>query len=1185
MADYYVKGQMTLETGSFINSAKAASDSLNKINGASKNAEAGMNLLNGVMRKLTVGALAGFIVKLGRDSVQAAQTAGAAQARLTNLLKITTGATDAQIATLNQQASALENMTVVAKDNITVVQSQLATFDLGSKAIATLTPAILDYVVAEKGAAASADEYKQMTNGLALALNGQFGALTRVGFVMDKATKNAIAHGTEMERANAIVQVLNSTYKDFAKNAGDTAAGAQQKLHIQVNNLKQSFGEALLPTITKVQSTMATGLLPAINKLMDKIKDGSSIQKLISFFGSLVKNLWDFGSAVAQIAGPILVNILVPAFLAVGAAIVGVIRVLGAIGSFMKSHIEAFQVAAQVIVAVAAGYGAYRLAVLASLAVTKLHTAWTMATTKATAAFTVAQKMLNATMAFNPVALIVGALVALVAGFVVAWNHSEAFRKVVIAIGKAGVIAFGYVVEWIGKLAVAAMKVSTGPLTLLLKGLALLHVPGAKEALNGITTAIDKVGTFFEDAAKKVKSYADTLDALANKKISLPSIKFGGGTSSTTPTLPDLSGLDPGSTVAAADAKAQALKDKIAGLQADLKDTVQGYNDFINNDFAAGFVNGATTARDTLLKGLDELKKVFDAQQKIFEAQGNKAGLAKIASEWNAINNYVRSRIAEAMAVAQELEDVTKKLDDAYQQMKEAVAARTEGAKAFAEMIRTPFGEPSEITKAMASGTATVDGIISMYDKMREAIDKRFTGIGGTKKDELISLLTDQTAKLVALAKRRDAAAKALDEAQQHLDKVLQEQATFKSNITDSIKSFGTALADLSKANTDYTIKVIKTSTGLVITQMAQGKSGVETIVDKLKASLATIQQFTTNIQILLTKGFNKEYVKQLLEAGPDAAGATAALLAQSGSDTVNTVNDLYDQINKASEQFGTQMSDTFYGNSVSMAQAMVNGAQSEYDNIMNEMKSIAKGITDALTPLGDVGTNVGEDLIQKMIDALEKRKAELIAQANAIAAAVAAAMAAATAAIGVGGVSSSITVNPGGTTPTTTAPVVEPPVIDDTSGIEKALTDAGNAAAEAVVVPPAPTVTAAATATKYVVKAGDTLSAIAKAQGTTLSAILAANPKFTEVAKYQGGNMIWSGTTVNIPTAPAVVSSPAYPSYSGVNTNTIAGITAASGNTTIESGAITVNLGSNIPANDVEPVMTRALLNALSAR
>jgi LysM repeat protein len=54
-------------------------------------------------------------------------------------------------------------------------------------------------------------------------------------------------------------------------------------------------------------------------------------------------------------------------------------------------------------------------------------------------------------------------------------------------------------------------------------------------------------------------------------------------------------------------------------------------------------------------------------------------------------------------------------------------------------------------------------------------------------------------------------------------------------------------------------------------------------------------------------------------------------------------------------------------------------------------------------------------------------------------------------------------------------------------------------------------------TTAKYVVKPGDTLSAIAKANDISLKKLLADNPKFTEVDKYKGGNMIWAGTTVNI--------------------------------------------------------------------
>jgi len=175
--------------------------------------------------------------------------AQAQQQRLANLVKVTVGATDAQIQSLNDQAQALQDIGVVNKENITQTQSQLATFNLQIDTIKALTPAILDYVTAEKGAAASADEFKSMTNGLAQALNGNFASLTKVGFVLDETTKKTIKNGTEAERAAALVAVLDSTYKDFNKNLALTDAGQMQILANAADDAAENIGTSLIDAL------------------------------------------------------------------------------------------------------------------------------------------------------------------------------------------------------------------------------------------------------------------------------------------------------------------------------------------------------------------------------------------------------------------------------------------------------------------------------------------------------------------------------------------------------------------------------------------------------------------------------------------------------------------------------------------------------------------------------------------------------------------------------------------------------------------------------------------------------------------------------------------------------------------------------------------------------------------------
>jgi hypothetical protein len=222
-------------------------------NKAFKQAETSTDKLIRGVRKLAAATGLAFgtaqIIAFGKASVKAALDAQAQQQRLANLVKVTVGASDAQIQSLNDQAQALQDIGVVNKENITQTQSQLATFNLQIDTIKALTPAILDYVTAEKGAAASADEFKSMTNGLAQALNGNFASLTKVGFVLDETTKKTIKNGTEAERAAALVAVLDSTYKDFNKNLALTDAGQMQILANAADDAAENIGVGLIDAL------------------------------------------------------------------------------------------------------------------------------------------------------------------------------------------------------------------------------------------------------------------------------------------------------------------------------------------------------------------------------------------------------------------------------------------------------------------------------------------------------------------------------------------------------------------------------------------------------------------------------------------------------------------------------------------------------------------------------------------------------------------------------------------------------------------------------------------------------------------------------------------------------------------------------------------------------------------------
>jgi hypothetical protein len=219
---------------------------------------------------LAAGALA---VKIGKDGIQAAIKAQAEQNRLEQILLNTNGASKEQVAVLVEQAKALEQLGVVSAGNVSVVQSQLATFDLQASTIQTLTPAILDYVTAEKGATAASSDFKSMTNGLAQALNGNFASLTASGFVLDENTKNLIKNGTEQERSAALLDVLNSTYKDFNQNLRNTPEGKIQALQNSFDGILETIGFALLPVFEDLVRMFQDELVPAFERFVATNKD------------------------------------------------------------------------------------------------------------------------------------------------------------------------------------------------------------------------------------------------------------------------------------------------------------------------------------------------------------------------------------------------------------------------------------------------------------------------------------------------------------------------------------------------------------------------------------------------------------------------------------------------------------------------------------------------------------------------------------------------------------------------------------------------------------------------------------------------------------------------------------------------------------------------------------------------
>lgn len=103
------------------------------------------------------------------------------------------------------------------------------------------------------------------------------------------------------------------------------------------------------------------------------------------------------------------------------------------------------------LIATAAQWVALKVAMIANLVIMN-------AIKVATAAWTAVQWLLNAALDASPIGLVVIAVVALIAGIILLWKHSETFRTIVIAVWNAIKTAALAVVNWFIKYVVPAIK-------------------------------------------------------------------------------------------------------------------------------------------------------------------------------------------------------------------------------------------------------------------------------------------------------------------------------------------------------------------------------------------------------------------------------------------------------------------------------------------------------------------------------------------------------------------------------------------------------------------------------------------------------------------------------------------------------------------------------------------------------
>lgn len=311
---------------------------------------------------------------------------------------------------------------------------------------------------------------EEAIEAIGAALRGEAEPIRRFGVLLDdaslraeamrqgliKSTNEALTPQQKVLASSALIMRQTADAQgDFQRTSGGLA-NQQRILRASVTDLVTSLGAGLLPTVNSG--------IKFVNRFIGQIRDGEGaggrFAAVARQIGGAVKGfVADFraGEGAAGTLKAVLVGIggAVAAFVgdfvkgqgaagALRSVLTGLGSAVGGVASAIAGSRTALAVLAGTVTAAVVAWKAYQAAQAVSLFWLKLHTVGTIQHTvvsKAAAAaarvWAAGQWVLNAAMAANPFTLVVIAVVALVAAFVIAWRKSETFRAVIIGVFNA----------------------------------------------------------------------------------------------------------------------------------------------------------------------------------------------------------------------------------------------------------------------------------------------------------------------------------------------------------------------------------------------------------------------------------------------------------------------------------------------------------------------------------------------------------------------------------------------------------------------------------------------------------------------------------------------------------------------------------------------------------------------------
>ena len=274
----------------------------------------GMMKAGAIATAVSVPIIAGI-----KKAMDAYQVQNAAETKLTEIYKTRMGATKKAAAETIKLAGALQKEGVVGDEVALSGAQQLATFAKYPSTVNSLMPAMENLLVQQKGLNGTAQDATQIANLMGKVMNGQVGALKRVGISFTEGQEKVLKYGTETEKAAMLSKVITQNVGNMNKAMLATPEGKIQQMKNSLGDLAESLGAAVAPAIASIAQYISANVIPKVERLLNFMQANPIFGKIIvgitgvlalggplmTMMGGIISKFGAIGKVIGMISSPI----------------------------------------------------------------------------------------------------------------------------------------------------------------------------------------------------------------------------------------------------------------------------------------------------------------------------------------------------------------------------------------------------------------------------------------------------------------------------------------------------------------------------------------------------------------------------------------------------------------------------------------------------------------------------------------------------------------------------------------------------------------------------------------------------------------------------------------------------------------------------------------------------------------